>query len=172
MNPVMETILERRSIRSYKPEQLTDEQTKQILDSGLWAPTARNEQEVQFVCVQKPEILEELKKDFSASIDADFRDFIYGAPTFVFLFGHKAFPFTDIDGGIAVENMALSAEALGLSSVIIGCICKMMAGPLGEKWFDRFGISKDNKFIIGLAVGTKSAETAKRDRNDGRISYF
>ena len=37
-----EKLLERRSVRKYKPEQITEEQLDAVLEAGLYAPTAKN----------------------------------------------------------------------------------------------------------------------------------
>ena len=169
MNPVFDVIYNRRSIRSYKSDHITPEQLDNILSAGLWAPTARNEQEIKFVAVQDGNILEELQKDFLSSIGGESRVFHYNAPAFILLFGPKDFEYTEIDAGIAVQNMALAAESIGLNTVIIGILRKMMHGPLGDKWIKRFNIPDDHKFVIGLAVGYKAADTPKKDRRDNRI---
>ena len=44
MNETMKTLLERRSTRSYKKEQITDEELNQILEAGLFAPSGRGKQ--------------------------------------------------------------------------------------------------------------------------------
>ena len=41
MNEVLKAIRDRRSIRSYEPEQITDEQLQALLDAALQSPTAR-----------------------------------------------------------------------------------------------------------------------------------
>jgi nitroreductase len=172
MNPVLTAIMERRSIRSYEPTQISQDQLTQILDAGLWAPTARNEQEIFFAVLQDQTMLTELKQDFAASNKGAYKDFIYGAPTFILLFGDREFPFSQIDGGIAVENMALAAESLGLSSVIIGCIRLLFQSKAGETWLERLNIPKNNQFVIGIAIGTKTSDTPKRPRNADRIRMF
>ena len=46
MNETMNAILERRSTRHYTAEPVSKEALDQILEAGLWAPTARNQQEI------------------------------------------------------------------------------------------------------------------------------
>ena len=41
MNEVMKTILERQTIRSYKPEQITDEQLELLIKAAKQAPSGR-----------------------------------------------------------------------------------------------------------------------------------
>ena len=51
-------LLERRSVRSFKPEQITDEELQIVLDAGMHAPTGKNFQKPIIVVVQNPEEVE------------------------------------------------------------------------------------------------------------------
>lgn len=51
-NEVLKAIRERRSIRRFKPEQVTDEELKTILEAGTWAPTGHGSQDPWIVAVQ------------------------------------------------------------------------------------------------------------------------
>lgn len=44
MNQVVETILHRRAIRRFEPEQIGEETLQQILQAGLYAPSAGGRQ--------------------------------------------------------------------------------------------------------------------------------
>ena len=44
MNEVVKNILERRSWRSYEDRQISDQELDTILQCGLWAPSAMNQQ--------------------------------------------------------------------------------------------------------------------------------
>ena len=119
---VLQAISNRRSHRSYKKEQLTEEILSAILKAGLEAPSARNRQPWHFSVVQDDDLIQ-LVHDEAAKetgkvgsprfADSDFQIF-YHAPTVIFIFGEKDFPWTHVDCGIAVENMALAAEGLGV----------------------------------------------------------
>ena len=50
-NEVLKAIRERRSIRRFKPEQVTDEELKTILEAGTWAPTGHGSQDPWIVAV-------------------------------------------------------------------------------------------------------------------------
>ncbi len=170
MSETMRSILNRRSTRSYMPAQITDEQRDAIINAGRWAPTARNAQEIRIACVQDKALLDRLAADFAGGKPGP--GFNYGAPTLFLLYGPKDFPYTQMDSGITVENMALAAETLGLGSVIIGCIRDFMNGAHGEGWRACFGIGADSVFTIALAVGTVKVPTPPKDREPGRVSYF
>jgi nitroreductase len=52
MNPVIETIKKRRSVRSYKPDPVPREMVEAIIDAGNRAPTGLNQQCWRFVVVE------------------------------------------------------------------------------------------------------------------------
>lgn len=51
-NEVLKALRERRSIRSFKAEQITDEELQMVLESGTWAPTGKGLQSPYIVAVQ------------------------------------------------------------------------------------------------------------------------
>ena len=56
MNQVVETILHRRAIRRFEPEQIGEETLQQILQAGLYAPSAGGRQGPLFVVSQDREV--------------------------------------------------------------------------------------------------------------------
>ena len=56
MNQIMETILHRRSIRRFAPEQIDEAALEQILQAGLYAPSAGGRQGVLFAVSQDREV--------------------------------------------------------------------------------------------------------------------
>ena len=53
-NTVLTALKTRRSIRSYKPDQITDEELLAVLEAGTWAPTGMGVQDPWIVAVQDP----------------------------------------------------------------------------------------------------------------------
>jgi len=51
-NPVIEAIKTRRSIRQFTKEPISDDLLKQILESGLWAPSGKNNQPWNFAVIR------------------------------------------------------------------------------------------------------------------------
>lgn len=173
----VQAIMDRRSIRKYKPEQLTDEQLGIILDAYDWAPTARNAQEVRAIVIRSAQLLSAFAADFEAYAAATggklFKNFYFGAPVLILLCGDKEFPYTPIDSGIAAASMAIAADSIGLGSVILGCIRQYMADEASAGWREKFGIRDDEMFTIALAVGTPDCEIPKgAARREGKISYI
>ena len=117
MSNILDAIEKRSSTRGYQPEKLTDWELDALVKAGLQAPTAASKQEIHITVVDgsNPILMEiEVEKNALAGIQAPAANFYYSAPTVLILSGDKAFPWSALDAGIAVENIALAAEGLGL----------------------------------------------------------
>ena len=170
MNETMRAILERRSIRSYTPEAVSEAELSAILEAGLWAPTARNRQEIKIAVMRDPEQRAAFRRDFEANDNRPkFKNFDYDAPVLLLLYGDAEFPYTELDSGIVVENMAVAAQSLGLGSLIVGCIRDFMRSEAGAPWRREIGMEEGDLFTIGLCIGHPAAETKKQERKEGRI---
>jgi len=170
MNDTMLALLERRSTRHYTNEAVSEADLRDILQAGLWAPTARNRQEVKICVATNPEWRAAFRKAFEeADGRPGFRNFDFNSPVFLFLYGESDFPYLEMDSGIVVENMAIAAESLGLGTVIIGCIREFMRSDAGECWRRDIGMSKEDLFTVGLCIGHIERPTKKQERKEGRI---
>lgn len=173
MKDTLKSIMERRSTRSYKAEPVSEEALKTILEAGLWAPTARNEQEIKITVMTDPEERAAFRKDFAEKGGRPGgANFDYGSPVFLFLYGPKTFPYTEMDSGIVAENMCLAAEALGLGTVMIGCIRDFMRSEDGKPWRYRIGMTDDDLFTLGLCIGGIDKPTPPRPRKEDRVKIL
>ena len=173
MNETMKAILERRSTRHYTADPVSREDLEQILEAGLWAPTARNEQEIKIAVMSDPSERQAFREAFAAKDGRPrFANFDYGCPVFLFLYGDKDFPYTEMDSGIVVENMAIAAESLGLGSVIIGCIRDFMRSEAAQPWRERIGMTEQDLFTVGLCIGHIEKPTQKQERKEGRVVFL
>lgn len=57
---MVKQIVERRSIRRYRPEPVPDEMVKQLLTAAIWAPSAHNRQPWRFVVMTSAETKQRL----------------------------------------------------------------------------------------------------------------
>ena len=81
-NTVLTAMKERRSIRKYKKEQISDEQLHAILEAATYAPTGMGMQSPVMVVVQRPELIQKLSR-LNAQVMGSENDPFYGAPTVV-----------------------------------------------------------------------------------------
>ena len=116
-NVVLKALKTRRSVRSYKKEQIKDEELKAVLEAGTFAPNGMGKQDSWIVAVQNPQILDQLRR-MNAEILGSTSDPYYGAPTIVLVFGSdpKKWGNSIQDGSLVLGNMMNAAYAIGLGS--------------------------------------------------------
>lgn len=159
MSNVIETIKKRSSTRGYTTEPLTDAELQTLLHAGLQAPTAANKQEIHFTVLQGSNpILAELEEEKNRlrDISAPKHNFYYEAPVVVILSADSSYKWSPLDAGIAVENMALAAEDLGLGNLIIGCIFDALRGEKKEYFSNALKFPENYEYEIAIAFGHKA----------------
>ena len=176
MNEVLKAIEARSTTRKYTQQKLTAEELDVLIKAGLQAPTATNRQEIHITVVDGDNpILAEIEAEMYAQLGRQTpeQNFYYGAPVVLMLSAEKAFSWSAIDAGIAVENIAIAAEGIGLGSVIIGCIKRAMGGEKQESFASRLDFPQGYAFEIAIAVGHKAAEKAPHTYDiDKSVSYI
>lgn len=158
-NQILETIQQRSSARAYSAEKLTKTELDSILKAGLQAPTATNRQEIRFSVVSGDNpVLSELdeEKRRLRGQERQPHNFYYEAPVLIFLSAEDEFRWSKVDAGIAVQNMALAAESLGLGTLVIGCVYDALHGEKKEYFSQALQIPEGCSFQIALAVGHKT----------------
>lgn len=176
MNETLSVIEKRSSTRGYTAEKLTKEELEILVKAGLQAPTATNRREIHITVADGNNPLlaeiEEEKNRVNGTPNPP-ANFYYDAPAVMFLSAEKEFPWSKVDAGIAVENIALAAEALGLGNVIIGVIKKALSGEKSAYFAKALKIPDGYEFEIAIAVGHKATgkEPHKYDP-EKNVSYL
>lgn len=172
-NEVIRTILHRRTIRRFEPRQIGEDTLEQILQAGLYAPSAGGRQGVLFVVCQDKEVNERLgkikransnpkmataasyvsKEQPSIADDPKLQNAFYDAPTVITMFAPKDFLFSAEDCAVAAENMMLAADSLGVGSCYIGQGWTAFADPYGQEILRRWGIRIDYYAVMQLLLG-------------------
>ena len=89
MNETMTTLLNRRSIRTFKADQITDDELNAVLEAGKFAPSGANQQSALFVVVQDRKTRETLSA-MNRAVNGGDADPYYGAPTVILVFADTA----------------------------------------------------------------------------------
>jgi nitroreductase len=136
-NETLKAIKTRRSIRSYKPEQIRQEELDAILEAAIYAPSAMNQQPWHFTVIRDQKLLDHISVEVSKSLDEIGDEWwaerktdetkppwhlFYHAPTVVLISGRVDAKCPLIDCSAASENMMLAAESMGIGSCWIGLI--------------------------------------------------
>lgn len=159
MSEVLRAIEQRSSTRGYTEEKLTEEELDNLLRAGLQAPTATNRQEIHITVVNgNHPILKEIEdlKNLERGLQNPQYNFYFEAPTVLFLSAEKDFSWHLVDAGIAVENIALAAEGMGLGSLIVGCIKDALTGEKKDYFSKALKFPEGYEFVIAIAVGHKA----------------
>lgn len=161
MATILDALKTRSSTRGYTKEPLTEEELNALLTAGLQAPTAANRQEIHFTVLNGDHPLlrelEEEKNRLRGLVDPP-HNFYYEAPVVVILSADSSYKWSALDAGIAVENMALAAEGLGLGSLIIGCVYDALRGEKRAYFEKAFRFPDGYEYEIAIAFGHKATE--------------
>jgi nitroreductase len=165
MNAVLSAIKNRRSIRSFKSEQIKDHELRAILEAARYAPNAGS-QAWQFIAVQRQQLIDDLSR---ASKDAaknheipflrelannpDFHAF-YRAPAVILVCAPDS-PWAPYDCAAATENILLAAESLGLAACWIYFGLLAFGGADGAKYAEPLGIRQGYRPYCSVALGNR-----------------
>ena len=168
MNETMRTLIERRSCRSYKAEQIKKEELDAVLRAGIWAPTGMNRQHTKLVAVTDSELVALLSK-MNAAVMGSANDPFYGAPCVIIVFGDSNVYTYVEDGSLAMGNMMNAAHSLGLGSCWIHRAKEMFESEEGKALMAKWGIPESYKGVGNCILGYIDAPPADRPRLEGRI---
>ena len=163
----LEIIRTRRSCRSYKPDQITDEQLNAVLEAGTYAPTSRGLQSPFIVAVQNAALLSRLSK-MNAEVMGVTTNPYYDAPTYVLVFVPSDAPNGVQDASLVLENMMLAAHAQGLGSCWIHREKEMFATAEGKELMREWGLPEGLVGIGALSLGYPDGEPSPaKPRKEG-----
>jgi nitroreductase len=115
---MIDTILNRRSIRKYTDAPIPKEQIEEIIRAGMYAPTAKNTQAWHYVVIQDKELLKQI-----AEIHP-FGKMLAKAACGILVCGDRKLEELDgynaVNCSAATQNMLLAAHELGIGSVWLG----------------------------------------------------
>jgi nitroreductase len=149
------TILERRSVRTYKKEPIPDADLKQILEAGHQAPSAANRQPWHYVIVgdpaQKARVAQACNNQMWMA-DAAYIIVAVGRPQVT----EKWFK---VDVAIALQTMVLAAASLGYGTCWIGAFEDQNVRAV-------CGIPDDQTVVACTPLGVPDVHPPARQRKD------
>ena len=145
---IFETILARRSVRSYKARRVDRTSISILLEAAVRAPTAIHQEPWAFVIIQDKALLRSLSDQakplfvveaqekglehaghsFDIFSYPDFNVF-YDANTLILICGKTTSPSFEADCWLAAENLMLAACAMGLGTCVIGSALPALNTP-------------------------------------------
>lgn len=166
----VKVLLERRSCRSYKKEQISDAELQTILDIGLNAPSAMNRQSTKIIVVQDPCKIEKLSKMNAAVMGRD-SDPFYGAPTVTIVVAPEDEKNNMRDGALVIGAMQSGAYALGIGSCWINRAEEMLKSEEGKALLAELGL--EGYTGVGCCIlGYVEAALPPKEIKEGRIVRY
>ncbi len=185
-NEVLDCIRSRRSTRNFKERQIEPEYMEALLEAAVWAPSGGNNQSWLFTAIQNKELLLKLNElvragfqtwvpddDYPAKLGAkaasqkESYNFYYHAPTLVIASNKPNYENAMADCSLALENIFLAAQSLGLGSCYIDQL-HWLRGDAGVREFLlELGIPPEHTICNAAAVGYIGRESAPPLRKAG-----
>ncbi|MCD6334982.1 MAG: nitroreductase family protein [Candidatus Latescibacteria bacterium] len=149
----IDTIMERRSIRNYRPDPIPEEHIEQILEAGRQAPSAGNRQPWHFVVVRDPE----LRKKTAQACHG--QTWMADAALIVAAIGRPEISekWHLIDPAIALQTMILAAHSLGYGTCWVGSFDEAEVKEV-------LGIPEELKVVCLTPVGVPDVSPEARPR--------
>ena len=164
----MNTLLNRRSIRRYKEDQVPNELLDQVLTAGLYAPTGMNRQNIIMVAVRDKETRDLLSRMNAAVMGSD-RDPFYGAPCVIVVLGDpEIYPVVE-NGSLVLGNLMNAAYSVGLGSCWIHRAKQTFETEEGKALLRKWGLKENLVGIGNCILGYADESPEAKPRLDGRI---
>ncbi|MDD2411050.1 MAG: nitroreductase family protein [Candidatus Methanomethylophilaceae archaeon] len=181
MNPVLENINTRVSVREYTQEKVPEETVRELLKAGFRGPNAMNRQALAFAVVENKEKAKEysdrakelridgekMKCDPNQHVidmlSREDYNIFFNSPVQIFIFASPEAVEPVEDGSIAAENIMLAAHSMGLGTCYVG-----FAQGLGRDTGFRkdLGVPDDYTYLAAITLGRPSGTTPVKPRKE------
>lgn len=192
MNEVLKCLRERRTIRRFRKEQITEQELHLILEAGLYAPTAGGRQSPQILVCQDADInrrLGRLNRKLFGGANSDGIHFVsptqrsiadddsiesgfYDAPTVITLFAPKRWLYGIHDCTSVAINMMTAAWSLGVGCCFVSRAEETFLTQFGREIQRRAGIDEHYVARVHICMGYPDGEATAKPRKAERIKYI
>jgi nitroreductase len=152
MNEKIQALMERRSIKSYKENQISEQELNTVLEAGKFAPSGMAHFKWKFVVVQRgnnmDKLLKQLHEEFGLGENA-----FYNAPTIIIVFTGKDSCAPVEDGSLAIGNMLNAAHMIDLGSCWINSIPQFFKTERGKKLQEEYHVPSDYNCVGSCIIG-------------------
>ena len=171
MNEVIEALEQRRSCRKFSDKPVEDEKVKQIVEAGLYAASGMGRQSAIILKVTDRALRDRLSALNAQVMGApEGTDPFYGAPAVLVVLAARDVPTHVYDGSLAMGNMLLAADSLGLGSIWIHRAREVFDSEEGRAILAQLGVEGDYEGIGHCAVGFWEGQKPEPPaRREGRV---
>jgi nitroreductase len=193
LNEILQNLLTRRSIRTYKREQIADTELEAILEAAKYAPSGSNSQSWHFTVVQSEEKLTHLntlvREAFKTMVvddttyhakikgkkaaESNNYNFYYHAPTLIIVSNDREYSNAMADSSLSLQNIFLAAHSLHIGSCWINQLTWFDDEPAIREVLSTLGIPGNYKVYGSAALGYISGNQPKAaPRKEGTVSII
>lgn len=170
MNKTLDDLKNRRSIRHYRPEQISREELDEVLAAGICAPTGMNRQSPIIIAVQDSKTVKLLSK-LNAAVMGASSDPFYGAPTVLVVLADANSKHAVQDGSLVMGNLMNAAKAIGLGSCWIHRAKEVFDTDEGKALLKKWGVEGDYVGIGNCILGYPDEEPEMKPRKENYVYY-
>ena len=177
LNPVLSSIMARRSVRKYLDKPVEHEKLEVIVRAGINAPSGMNRQPwvVRVVEDQKliADVTEVYKKANPEQVkrDKNFKNMFRNAPNLICVCT-PAQGGGELDAGLLGENIMLAAQSMGLGTCCLGGPVRFLLSNEKCKFFlDRLDIPADYKLNYIIAIGYPDEKPDAKPRDASKVKF-
>ena len=157
-NSVIKSLMERRSIRFFKPDKIEEELLDTVLEVGTYAASGMNKQSPIIVVIHDEPTKDRIRKMNMQVMGVPKRERFFGAPTLIIVFADKNVHTHVEDGSLVMGNMMNAAHALGLGTCWVHHAREEFETEDGIALRREWGISDDYVGIAHLVIGYPDCE--------------
>ncbi|MBR6548218.1 MAG: nitroreductase [Clostridia bacterium] len=172
MNPVIENLLTRRSIRGFTHRPVAKEDLQTIVNTAIYAPSGMNRQTWQFTVIDHLPTIEHLAKVVGKA-DNRGEDYDFYKPTAVIIAtNHRESRHGCADCSCALQNIFLAAHSLGIGSVWINQLNATCDNPEVRDLLTKVGIPTDHVVYGMAALGYAALPPKEPNKNTQAICFY
>jgi nitroreductase len=170
MNETIKTLLARRTVRAFKPEQISDDELNAVVKAGTYAPSGGNQQAAVLVVVQDAATRATLTRMNQDVIGNAGKDPYYGAPTIIVALADATKVTPVEDATLALGNVLSAAFSLGLGSCWVHRERQMFASDEGKALLKTWGLEGDYVGVGSCVLGYPDCDWPEAaPRKDGYV---
>ena len=160
MNPVMQALLSRRSIRRFTDRKIEPEKLDMILKAGYYAPTGRNMQTWRFTVIQNEKNIQHIKEVVKErAVLSKVNVYGFENPACLILISNDTRNATGCrDASCAAENIFLAAHSYGIGSTWLNPLFYLWEDEVIRKMLEGFGVPAGHRVWCMAALGYPAAE--------------
>ena len=157
-NDVLQTIKNRRSVKRFLPDRVPADIVDAVAQAGLYAANGMGKQSPIILEITDKALRDRLSALNASYFPREVADPFYGAPVVLVVLADRSVPTYLYDGSLAMGNMLLAAQSLGVGACWIHRAKQMFDSEEGKLILKELGVEGDFEGIGNCVLGYPDGE--------------